>query len=257
MTDKLWTENQQYYDRIEAYVTAAFYVDPAAAQDTLAEIHADLLQAQASGQSAAAYFGQAPQPIAAGIVANLPRRRGSDWLMMGAFFWGVPFFIFLWRQVMNGRHPVALGTAAVMATLMLAGVVGLALWRRHRAFAHQSKLEVKFLGGTTLIAWLLMVPVGETLLPKMGLVAVPPVVIVAVSLGLWALGLAGAAWLDSVHSWFLRAFEALLLLYIAWPLPAWLGWSVGGLWFGAAVLVGNVLLIWVLGALLPAKHQAQ
>ncbi|WP_225049238.1 hypothetical protein [Lacticaseibacillus kribbianus] len=251
----LLPRNQDYYDRLAAYVTDAIGVDGVAADSTLAEIHRDLLQAQHDGIGAADYFGRDPQAIGDDIVANLPHRSRRGWVILGVVAWAVAFFLGGWRAIIEDPARVPVGTLALLALLLPLAILAITAWHRRRTFTRK-KVRTSFL--TILLAVQLVVLPLSDAVPHFGLVAVPAWFAVAAGFGLAALLVGFAIWLG-LHSWVFAAIVGVLATLFAYPAADALGTLPG--WWGRLMiplmLVGLTLLVRAGDWLLPTRWQAK
>ncbi|WP_461227145.1 DUF1129 domain-containing protein [Lacticaseibacillus suihuaensis] len=254
-TETLLPRNQDYYDRLAAYVTDAIGVDGVAADSTLAEIHQDLLQAQHDGIGAADYFGRDPQAIGDDIVANLPHRSRRGWVVLGIVAWAVCFALDGWRAIILDPARVPLGSLAVLALLLPLAILVVTAFHRRRTFTRK-KVRSSFL--TILLAvQLVLLPLTDAF-PRFGVVAVPAWFSVAAGFGLAALLCGFAIWLG-LHSWVFAVIVAVLATLFAYPAADALGTLPG--WWGRLLIpllvVGLTLLIRGGDRLWPTKWQAK
>lgn len=255
MGEPLLPENQAYYERLAACVTDALDVDGNAAEATMAEIHADLLQAQQDGISAVDYFGQDPQTIGKQLVANLPHHTWQDWLRFALLAYAAPFSLLTWRYVWDGVAKVPLGTAALLgAVLPVAILIGLAIYRRgtfKRKRFRDSGIVVM------VVCQIVLLPLSD-LFPKIGRVALPSLLIGGVGFGMALILVGLVIWLG-MHSWLVAALFSAFATLFAVPavdalitLPGWWGRLMIPGMFGALLLV-----IYFGDKLMPAKWQAK
>lgn len=255
MSETLLPRNQEYYDRLAAYVTDAIGVDGKAAEETMAEIHADLLQAQANGISAADYFGHDPKTIGNQLVATLPHLTWQDWLRFAVIAWAISFLVFAWRFIANGLSPVPLGTAAVLAIILPVGVlVGMAVYR-YGTFTRKKFRDSGII--VLIVCQTMLLPVSD-LFPKFGRVVIPPTALAVVGFGMASVLIGFGIWLG-MHSWVFAALCSVFATLFALPAADALGTLPG--WWGRLLIPGIFLLFMLIirggDALLPAKWQAK
>lgn len=254
MSETLLPRNKDYYERLATYVTESFGVNGVAAEETLAEIRADLLQAQANGVGAADYFGQDPEAIAAQLVANLPHRTWRGWLVVGLCAWGLSFLLLSWMLVAQGVRALPLGTCATLAVILPLGILGANAWHRRRIFKRK---KVRDSGVVVAVVVQLVVMPLLDVFPRFGRVTVPSAVIVGVGLGLAALFVGLGIWLG-LRLLLVDGLLSVFATLFAWPALDRLGLLPG--WWGRLMLlglfVGLGLLIFVGERVWPAKWQA-
>lgn len=255
MGETLLPRNKDYYDRLAAYVTEAIGVDTIAAEETLAEIHADLLQAQADGISAADYFGKDPKEIGEQLVANLPHLSWLEWLRISVVVWAASFFLISWRFVSDGIKRVPLGTAAVLAIILPIGIlVGTAVFRRSTF----TRKKFRDSGIVTIVVCQVVLIMLSDIFPKFGRVVLPTAGLVAVGFGVALAFIVFGIWLG-MHTWLFAALFSVFATLFTLPAIDALGTLPG--WWGRLLIPGMfilfMLVIRVGDYLCPAKWQAK
>ncbi|WP_203632062.1 hypothetical protein [Lacticaseibacillus suibinensis] len=250
----LLPRNQEYFDRLKTYVTEAIGVDATATSELLAEIHADLMQAQADGIDAVDYFGQDPKTIGDQLVKNLPHWKRKSWVLYATVAWLLSFFFITWRHISLHGRLVPLGSAAVLAAaLPILVLAAMEMFRRgvfHRRKVRDASIVL------IVVVQLVLQPLSD-LMPKFGRVWVPKPLIIVVGLGLMVLLLGLGMWMG-MHSWFIAGMIAIFATLFAVPAIDMLDKLPGlsGQLLIPGLFVGNILLIRIGETLLPNKWQA-
>ncbi|WP_225047271.1 hypothetical protein [Lacticaseibacillus kribbianus] len=236
--------NRMYAETLVNYLRGRWTKDQAAVEETLADLLADMIEAQAAGISAKAHFGADPQPAADAILRELPPAPGAQWLVR---LW--PF----------GN---ALGILLLAATLLDRGLDGV--------FDPRQAVQLLVMPVVFLVVAALMRGLGFNRLRRsavIGLVAgcvlylaaIAALILVPLPALTWnavrlaAVGLAAVAVV--ANGWLARTRPALALPWlIAWliagPLSWWLLGQVLPDWVGFAFLA-----VFAFGSVLIEIHQ--
>lgn len=250
----LLPRNQEYFKRLQQYVTEAIGVDTVAAADMLAEIHADLLQAQKDGLDAADYFGDDPKAIGDQLIKNLPHRSRKTWVLMAIGAWGLSFFFITWRMVDEHGRLVPIGTVAGLAVLLPVTVLALTEWHRRGSFTRKKLRSADWV--MVIVVQLVIQPLSDVL-PKFGNVWLAKPFIAFVGFALALILIVCDMWLG-MHSWFFAGIVAIFVTMFMLPAVDALGDLPG--WWGRLniplLFIGSVLLMRIGEVLWPSQWQA-
>lgn len=212
MTEQLSPENKKYYDQLVDYIGSAIGTETDATSDTLADIKADLLQAQASGQSAREFFGDDPEAIAKQIVANLPRQPLKISLRIAAIgFFALFLLLFLTNLYIGGRRqPVG---SELALTLGLLVIVSFAVDQmRRRAFKARWQVWLTRIGLGLLVG---LTVTGYGALPEFGFVTFSGTGLEILSGVLVAAAIVYFVWLGKTDPWPVTLLAALTIMFLS------------------------------------------
>lgn len=141
LREQLTKENREYYENLLAYLRGKSLLrDDYQVEQNLSTILQDLIDAQADGVDAAAYFGKNPEAIADDLLKTIP-------LNLTDFFWFnlkmvfMMLFIFWIPQLVRPVMIVDIGMALLCGIIAVIGSWGVLWLLAHHAFTKHPRLE--------------------------------------------------------------------------------------------------------------------
>lgn len=141
LREQLTKENRDYYENLLIYLRGnSFLRDDYQVEENLLTILQDLIDAQADGVDAAAYFGKNPEATADDLLKTIP-------LNLTDFFWFnlkmvfMMLFIFWIPQLVRPVMILDIGNALLCGIIAVIGSWGVLWVLAHHAFTKHPRLE--------------------------------------------------------------------------------------------------------------------